>query len=261
MMPILLKSKKFGGNVRALLLGAIVMILGGCGSTMVKQWDDDYGPNNRYRGGEFSYLNEGIGPVKKMRLDNGISKAKNYCGERQVFLLTESNSTSIGAVAVPVSNTTNTIGTVSSGGQTANFSATSTSTSNQTMFMAWRHKSISFICQDMEPIPITVLRNDGVSAPVCEQVEAPWAPGKNRLESLANRFSSEDCREEGWIRAKSQTAKKYHIFVEEKGAKLCQSLEGEIVDQQVKYDELNLWMRKRLTCPDNEPERSLTSKD
>lgn len=221
-----------------------------CSATMVSTWDDDMSLPVGFRGGRFGYLDQGASSVIDLRRSEGLEKAQEFCGGRRAAVVGSNSHTSQGVMSVPVQQTAYQSGTVSGAGGTANYSGTTNYTAYQTTSYSTTHQYITFVCEDAdaaEPTYGLAFKDQG-SAGVCMEYSAPYRPGARRIRTIAAAGSSEDCRAEGWVRYLDHSGVKRHLFVGDKGKVLCQKLENEAVQQDVRMDSINIWLRKKLTC-------------
>lgn len=225
------------------------MLLTGCGASMVNQWSDDYSNLTGFKGGIFSYRNHGASAIIQSRYNDGISKSREYCGDRLTFFQPIGSKNVTSTMLTPTFQTTNFTGAIYTSGGFGSFSGSSFTQGITTTIGVTTYEQIQFLCIDNDiKQGVFILTSKSNAAPVCTEIKAPWTPGERRISTVANAETSANCvTEEGWIRfSASDDSGKFHVFIGETGKQLCKKIEDEIVDSQIAN--ANLYLRKRLTC-------------
>lgn len=239
---------KFFANLLMVLAG---LYLTSCAATMNNTWSDDLEVVGVQKGGSFYYLDEGADFVIKQRQESGLNQAKQYCGNRPVYFLGQNRTTTTSVGSVPVTQTANHSGTIGSGLDSTSYRGSTTYTTYAPTTYTWNHNNVQFLCgdPDVNKESYVITFGDG-GAGVCKNVEPAYAPGNQRLTSIASAASTTDCMEkDGWLQyLYKKENKKIHLFVGPKGKELCQNIENRMVQENIGADQANLWLRKTLTC-------------
>lgn len=227
----------------------LMLMLSGCAATMINNFQEDLTDPYGFSGGTFSYLDQGADFVIEQRIEDGMSQAKHICGGREVHIVGENRKSTSGVMNMPVTQTAQHQGTISNGYNNSSYSGSTTYTTYQSVPYTTVRNRVTFICMDndrQESLYRISSPKDG--APVCENIPDYESAGQRRLEQIASTASSDDCRNDGWIRYLTKDSMKAHLFIGDVGKQKCKQMETQLIDQQVASSDVNLWLRKNLTC-------------
>lgn len=237
---------------RMLQVVLLSLLLTACGSTMLKTQNDN--PNSIYGfpNGQVSYFNEGADFVTNQRKEDALNKARQFCSERKVVLLSENHEKQNGTIYLPQQQAVNTSGNINGLYGPISYNQQTTYTTQTPLNFSNDHVVMGFLCADPDVDQMVyVLSSKSLEdVPVCTKVESKFAPGRSRIERVAEDPSSDECiQKQGWLRFyDSVNGKKSHIFVGDSGKELCKRLETDLLDKNVKAGETNAFLRKSLVC-------------
>lgn len=236
-------------NAVRLITSILMLMLSGCAATMVNTFQEDLTDPYGFAGGTFSYLDQGADFVIAQRVADGMVQAKHVCGGREIHIVGENRKATSGVMSMPVTQTAQHQGTVSNGYNSSAYSGSTTYTTYQSVPYTTVRNRVTFICMDDDrQDSLFRIASPKDAAPVCENVPDYETAGHGRLEQIALAASSDDCRSDGWIRHLTKDSKKAHLFIGDVGKQKCKQIENQLIDQQVASSDVNLWLRKNLTC-------------
>lgn len=201
-----------------------LILMQGCHSTMQMIYKDNPNTMDQYDGGLYSLYGYDTSDHMEKRRSDGRSKQKKICGERLALAHPE-------RVIMP--------------GDTKKLPEDAP--------LGEDYVYVEFYCQDkdlLDSYRIQVL-NQNVSC-----IKLSWAehktvaPGKARIERVANRQGSVNCMEKGWIRYApiDYPSLTSHLFIGEKGHRLCSELAQKISSKKMEEYDMVLFLKKNLKC-------------
>lgn len=224
-----------------------VCLIAGCATARFKNVrEDNYLHPFAFAGAAFE--------CEGMSCNDGVRRSKQFCDGRPLHVLEEKSHSFIDTLVLPVTNTVNHSGNITSNysGRSYNYQGSSTYTDYVPMNYTRTLHDVEFLCADNDVFQKTYVfsARSSDSPLICTEVPEVFTPGSERIWRVAHESGNDDCvNQEGWLRFLSASRdRKLHLFVGPKGYERCKKLEREMIEKEVSGPKADFHLQKALVC-------------